>query len=775
MVCCKAENVTPRHAADRLFLAAVVAVVVGGALAWLVGLRGLADGLWAAVTAGVIVVVLVGSYATLRRGRVGVDVVALLALIGALALGEFLAGAVVGLMVATGEALERFAQRRAHRDLSELLSRAPTVAHRVSDEQLVTVPVDEIRSGEQLLVKPGEVVPVDGIVEREAATLDESVLTGEPLPVPKGVGELVQSGSVNAAGAFYLRASATADDSAYSGIVRLVEAANAERSPFVRLADRYAAVFVPLTLVVAGSAWVASGSAVRALAVLVVATPCPLVLAAPVAMVSGMSRASRRGVVIKDGAALEALAETDLVLFDKTGTLTAGRPRVTGVIAAPGEDPTEVLRVAASVEQASPHVLAGALVSESARRGITLEQPEQVVELAGAGVSGVVGGRKVVVGSEAHVVGEAQPPAWMGHANREALREGSTTVFVAVDDAPVGAVLLGDELRSDSARALRALRRAGVDRLVMVTGDDLSVAEPIGYGLGIDRVYADRSPEEKVAVVQSESAAAGTSVMVGDGVNDAPALAAADLGVALGARGATVSSEVADVVLVVDRLDRLALGMRLARRAQGIARQSVVGGMSLSLVAMGFAAFGFIPPVTGAFLQELIDVLAIASALRVLRTPSWDADAEAVPASWARQLNEEHAELRDRLDQLRGLAGRLDDLSSEQALSELRGAAISIRDELVPHERTDELDIYPDVEKRLGGDDPLAAMSRTHQEVFHLASMLERLVEQSDDGISAADRSEARRLLYALDAILRLHYAQEEELFSALAPDHTPS
>jgi heavy metal translocating P-type ATPase len=775
MACCKADNVSPRPAADRLLLPVVVAMVVGGALAWSVGLRGLADGLWAAVTAGVIVVVLVGSYATLRRGRVGVDVVALLALVGALALGEFLAGAVVGLMVATGDALERFAQRRAHRDLSELLSRAPTVAHRVTDAQLVTVPVDEIRSGDQTLVKPGEVVPVDGVVEGEAATLDESVLTGEPLPVAKEVGAPVQSGSVNAGGALHLRATASADESAYSGIVRLVEAASAERSPFVRLADRYAALFVPVTLAVSGGAWLASGSALRALAVLVVATPCPLVLAAPVALVSGISRASRRGVVVKDGAALEALAETDLVLFDKTGTLTAGRPRVTGVVAAPGEDPAEVMGLAASVEQASPHVLAGALVAESARRGITLKQSEHVVELAGAGVSGVVDGRKVVVGSEAHVVGEGQVPAWMSQAKREALREGSTTVFVAVDDAPVGAVLLGDELRPDSARALRALRRAGVERLVMVTGDDLSVAEPIGYGLGIDRVYADRSPVEKVEVVRSESAKAGTAVMVGDGVNDAPALAAADLGVALGARGATASSEAADVVLVVDRLDRLALGMRMARRAQGIARQSVVGGMSLSFVAMGFAAFGFIPPVSGAFLQEFIDVVAIVSALRVLRTPSWDSDAEAVPASWARQLNEEHAELRDLLDQLRGLAGRLDELSSEDALVQLRRATTAIRDDVVAHERTDELDIYPDVEKRLGGDDPLAAMSRTHQEIFHLASMLERLVDQSDSQLTSADRSEARRLLYALDAILRLHYAQEEELFSALAPDHTAS
>jgi heavy metal translocating P-type ATPase len=764
-----------RRATDRLLLPVTATAVGGGLVAWLAGQQGVADALWAVVTAAVAVVVLVGSYATLRRGQMGVDVVALLALIGALALGEYLAGAVIGWVVARGGAGEPFPHRRAQRDLSELLSLAPSVAHRITDEGLTTVAVDQVEPGDLLLVKPGEVVPVDGVVEDDAATLDESVLTGEPLPVTKQVGQTVQSGSVNAAGAFHLRAWATSEESAYSGIVRLVEEAGVERAPFVRQADRYAAVFVPVTLVVAGLAWALSGSAVRALAVLVVATPCPLVLAAPVAIVSGISRAARRGVIVKDGAALETMARARLVLFDKTGTLTAGRPLVAGVVPAPDRDAVEVLRLAASVEQASPHVLASALVSEAARRGAKLVHPEQVVEVAGSGVSGVVEGRKVAVGSEAHVLAEAERPGWMRQAVRQAVREGWSTVFVAVDGTPAGVVLLGDELRADSARALRALRRAGIERVVMVTGDDLTVAEPIGLGLGIDRVYADRSPAEKVAVVRAESAGAPIAAMVGDGVNDAPALAAADLGVALGARGATASSEAADVVLMVDRLDRLALGMRLAQRAQAISRQSVVGGMSLTFVAMGFAAFGFIAPVAGAILQEFIDVAAIASALRVLRTPSWDTEAAAVPASWAWQLNEEHAELRDLLDRLRGLAGELEDLSSEEALSQLRWASAAIRDEVVSHERTDELDIYPDVEKVLGGDDPLAAMSRTHQEIFHLASMLERLVDQADSDITPADRSEARRLLYALDAILRLHYAQEEELFAALSPDHTPS
>lgn len=395
----------------------------------------------------------------LRRGRVGVDVVALLALAGALALGELLAGAIIALMVTTGDALEQFARGRARRELSALMSAAPTVAHRVA-EGLVTVPVGEVRAGDMLLVRPGEVVPVDGTVDGEPATVEESALTGEPLPVVRGPGEVVQSGSVNAGGAFRMRARATAERSAYAGIVRMVSAATAERAPFVRLADRYALVFVPVTVVVAGTAWLASGSAVRALAVPVVATPCPLVLAAPVALVPGISRAARAGVVVKDGASLEALAAVTTVLFDKTGTLTAGRPRVSGVIAAPGEDAAEGLRLGASLEQASPHVLAAAIVAEAAARRLPLGEPTRVTELAGAGIEGVVDDRKVVVGSQAHVAGASAPP-WVRQAVRRARREGHSTVFVGIDETPAAAVLLADEIRTDTPRALRGLRRAG--------------------------------------------------------------------------------------------------------------------------------------------------------------------------------------------------------------------------------------------------------------------------------------------------------------------------
>jgi len=364
-------------------------------------------------------------------------------------------------------------------------------------------------------------------------------------------------------------------------------------------------------------------------------------------------------------------------------------------------------------------------------------------------------------------------PDWFEAGQRRARREGAGTVAVAVDGQTAGLLLLADELRTDTPRALRALRRSGVDRVVMVSGDRLEVAEPIGRSVGVDEVYADRTPAEKVDIVRLESTARpGTTVMVGDGVNDAPALAAADLGVAMGARGATASSEAADVVLVVDRLDRLAAGITTARRARTIARQSVVLGMGLSFVGMGFAAVGLLPPIAGALTQEAIDVAAIANALRVLRRPRTDLGHRTVPDTWTHQLAGGHGPLRLLLDDLRTTAATLDDLPDDDAMRVLRTLCERIRDELLPHERLDESEIYPNVAAALAGDDPLASMSRVHQEIFHLTALLDRLVTDTTvDDLDPADRSEVRRLLYALDAILRLHFAQEEELLTSLTTD----
>ncbi len=758
-------------AARRALLPFVAAALVVGMVASFADARDLAVVVWSVASGVVAVELVVVTIARLREGRVAVDLVALVALLGSMALGEALAGVILALMVASGDALEQFAQRRAERSLSELLSMAPTTAHRLADGSFVTVPVDEVVPGEELLVKPGEVVPVDGTV-LESAVLDESVLTGEARSVRRDVGEWARSGSLNAGGAFRMRASASAAESSYAGIVRLVRSAGVGRAPFVRLADRYAVMFVPAVFLIAAGTWILTGDSTRVLAVLVVATPCPLVLAAPVAVVSGIACAARNGVVVKDGAALEAMGQTRTVLLDKTGTLTAGRAHVVALVTAPGREAGEVLALAASVEQASPHVLAAMLVREARQRGLAMVEPAGVTEEPGSGVRGTVAGHQVWVGGLSALDAEERA-SWLVTAERRARREGCSTMVVVVDGDPVGVILFTDELRTDTSAALRALRRAGVDRVVMVTGDRLEVAEPIGWSLGIDQVFADRTPAEKLDVVRAESSQRpGITAMVGDGVNDAPALAAADLGVAMGARGATASSEAADVVLIVDRLDRLAAGVVIAGRARTIARQSVLAGMSMSLLGMGVAAVGLLAPVGGAIVQEVIDVLAIGTALRALRRPPSLPRAGSVPESWSRQLAGGHGPLRLVLEDLRSVARTLDGADEATALASLREVSARIAEEVVPHEREDEARVYPGVAERLGGSDPLAPMSRTHQEIFHLASLLDRLVDDASvEGFGDEDRSEARRILYALDAILRLHFAQEEELLSSITLD----
>jgi heavy metal translocating P-type ATPase len=689
-------------------------------------------------------------------------------------MGEALAGVIIALMVASGDALEQFARHRAQRDLSNLLSLAPRVAHRSHGGDVEDVPADAVVPRDVLLVRTGEVLPVDGVA-LDPAVLDESVLTGESVPVDRAVGQRVPSGAVNAGAAFHMRASASAADSAYEGIVRLVRGAQVDRAPFVRLADRYAVVFVPVVLALAGMAWALSGSSVRALAVLVVATPCPLVLGVPVAMVSGISRAARNGVVVKDGIALEALADVRTLLFDKTGTLTTGRPRVIEVATAPDRAADDVLRLAASVEQASPHIFAAAIVAEARDRGLGLDDPGAVEERAGVGVTGRVAGHTVTAGAPRRVVPDAAP-AWMASALRRAARDGFSAVAVCLDGEPAAVVLLADQLRTDTPRAVRSLRRLGVDRVVMVSGDRLDVAEPIGRSVGADRVYAERSPAEKVEVVREESAhRPGTTVMVGDGVNDAPALAAAGLGVALGARGATASSEAADVVLLVDRLDRLATGVTIAQRARSVATQTVLLGMGLSFGGMALATAGLLTPVAGAIAQEVIDVAAIGNALRVLRRPAGERRRRPVPEAWTRQLGSGHARLRLVLDEVRAVADVLSDGTAPATVDALRRLTGRLEDTVVAHELVDETQVYPELAERLGGDDPLATMSREHLEIFHLVDLLGRLVAGADHGLDAAERNEARRILYALDAIVRLHLAQEEELLLALSPEPAPA
>ena len=437
-----------------ILLAVTFAALAAGGILQLAGAAGAGDAAWLAAGACGAAYALWAMADALRRGRAGVDAIALLALLGAMAVGELLAAAVISVMLASGRALEAWAAGRADRDLRALLERAPRTARRYSGGSLVVVPLDAVGAGDLLMVAPGELVPVDGTLAASPAVLDESALTGEPRPVERASGELVRSGVVNAGGPFDLRAAATAQDSTYAGIVRLVSEAERSQAPFVRLADRYALWFLGVTLTAAGIAWALAGPA-RAVAVLVVATPCPLILAAPVALVSGLSVAARRGVVVKGGAVLERLARCTTVLIDKTGQLTSGHPSVAGVITAGPLPARDVLRLAASLDQVSQHVLAGAVVRAAARERCELVRPDDVQEVPGQGIRGTVGGHQVAVGKAAWA-GVSGAPAWAKMARRRARLDGALTVFVAADGAPAGVLLMEDPVRPDACRTPRA-------------------------------------------------------------------------------------------------------------------------------------------------------------------------------------------------------------------------------------------------------------------------------------------------------------------------------
>jgi heavy metal translocating P-type ATPase len=749
---------------------AVLGIGIGGAL-WFLDHDDAAMWFWFVTTAIGIAAILWEVLSEILRRRPGVDVIALLAMVGALALEQYLAGAVIAFMLATGRTLEDVADTRAHRELSALLERAPRTAHRYESGSLTSVPVERVRPGDLLLVKKGEVVPVDGILGSTTGVLDESALTGESRPVERGEGEQVRSGAVNAGAAFDLRAIASVEQSTYAGIVRLVRHAQKERAPFVRMADRYALVFIPVTLAVAGLAWGLSGEPVRALAVLVVATPCPLILAAPIAIVAGISRAAKRGIIVKGGTALEALARGRVLLFDKTGTLTTGTPELASVETFEGFVQDEVLRLAASLDQVSPHVLATAIVTAARQRRLELAFPEDVHEVPGSGIRGTIEGRHVALGKTSWVAQAGPLPPQARDVRRRSAMEGSSCVLVAVDGRIAGALVLEDPIRPDTPRVIRTLRRAGIKRVVMVTGDHPDVAESVGIAIGVDRILSERDPADKVDAVRAERES-GLTIMVGDGVNDAPALAAADVGVAMGARGSTASSEAADVVLAVDRLDRVAEAMRIARRSRGIAVQSVLVGMGLSFVGMLFGAFGLLVPVGGALVQEAIDVAVILNALRALRPDRQTRERSGPGSDVGDRFRAEHQEFVPHLQRIRAVADRLETLDRVEAMAELERIRWFLLERLVRHEQEEEAAVYPVVARLMGGEDPMGTMERAHMEIEHLARVFGHLLSDiPPDGPGHEDLVDLRRVLYGLHAILRLHFAQEEEAYSWLAAE----
>jgi heavy metal translocating P-type ATPase len=502
--------------------------------------------------------------------------------------------------------------------MTALLGRVPRTAVRYQNGRLEEVDLGTIAPDDRLLIRQGDVVPVDGVVARGTAVLDQAALTGEALPVRKDAGEPVMSGVTNAGDAFDLTATHRAAESTYAGIIRLIEAAQASKAPMARLADRFAIAFLALTVTLAGGAWLWTGDPIRALAVLVVATPCPLILAVPVAIVSGVSRAAKAGVLVKGGQALEALARVRVLVIDKTGTLTHGEARLATIQAMAGFAGEKLLQLAASLDQASKHVIARALVREAQSRDLPLLLPAEVVEVPGEGLEGTVAGLNLVVGGVRYVSQRAP-------GTRETLAAsqypvGSVVVAVAVDGRLAGLLILADRLRTEAAQVIERLRRLGMDRIVLASGDRHEVAEAVTVGLHLDGVHAELTPDRKIDIVQAEKRY-GPVMMIGDGVNDAPALAAADLGVAMGARGAAASAEAADVVLLVDRLDRIPVAIQAARRSRRIALQSVYAGIGLSVVGMIIAAFGYLTPVRGALIQEAIDVAVILNALRALWGP----------------------------------------------------------------------------------------------------------------------------------------------------------
>ena len=602
---------------ERALAVVALAGLVAGAALWLVGEPHWADVAWAVGAAVVLVPLALDTARSLLHGDVGVDAIALIAIAGALVLGEQLAAAIVALMMSGGAALEAWAAGRAQRELRLLVDRAPRIAHRRRNRAVEQVAVEDLQIDDLVVVRAGELVPADGVVEGTAAVVDESALTGEPLPVALPSGSPVRSGTTNAGNAFEARVTRSAEDSAYAAIVRLVAASQENRARFTRLADRYAAFFLPFTLVLAGIAWAAAGDPTRALAVLVVATPCPLILAAPIAFVAGLSRAASAGVIVKGSGVLERLGNVSAVLLDKTGTVTTGSPVVERVVATGSLDADETLRLAASLDQLSAHVVADSLVRVAAARGLALEVPTAVEEDPGSGIAGIVAGHRVAVGSAGWL--ETRGYALDGVSALADQDGGRGTVLVGVDGRLEGAIVVRDPLRGGAESLAAELRSLGVQRVMLVSGDRADVARAVAESVGIDEVYADQSPEQKLAVVEDVRAeSAGSVVMVGDGINDAPALALADVGIAMAGKGATVSSETADVVIVVERADRVPLTIRVGQRSLHIAQQSVVAGLALSVGAMFVAAFGYLPPVWGALFQEVIDVAVILNALRAL-------------------------------------------------------------------------------------------------------------------------------------------------------------
>lgn len=593
----------------KLFSLTVVAIVIGLILQ-LTGKSTAAQWMLSIVALATAIPLLVEMFEDVRSGRYGIDILAITSIVAAVILGEYWAAIVVSLMLTGGESLEDYAQHRARSELDALVKNSPRTAHVLRKGKTVKVKVSELHVGDKILINAGDAVPTDAIVLEGTANFDESSLTGESLPQAKEKDSQLLSGSINLDGSIQAKVTAAAKDSQYQQIIKLVRSAASTQSPFVRLAERYSIPFTILAFAIAGSLWVLTGDSMRFLQVIIVATPCPLLLAAPIALISGMSRASNYGIVVKTGAAMERMAEAKSIAFDKTGTLTRGEFEVTDVTAVNGYTKNEVLGLAASLEQGSNHVIAKAIVNAAQDKKIKLTKAKRIKETAGKGLSTSLKGQEIIVGrlaflEEHHI----EKPAKL-----KVDTTAKTVVYVSIDGEMVGAVSLSDELREDAESTLTRLRNMGLKKILLITGDNNSAAKHVASQLGIHEVHAEALPVDKLGVLDKSKDR--PLIFVGDGVNDAPILTAADVGVALGAKGSTAASESADMVIMVDSVGRVATAFEIAKRTFGIARQSILIGIALSVGLIIMFSTGKFSPLTGAILQEVVDVFVIFNALR---------------------------------------------------------------------------------------------------------------------------------------------------------------
>lgn len=593
----------------KLFSLTATSILIGLILQ-LTGQQTIAQWLLSAVALTTALPLVWNMFQDVRSGRYGIDILAITAIVAAVILGEYWAAIVVALMLTGGESLEDYAQRRARSELDALLKNAPKTARVLRKGKTVRVNVSELHVGDKILINAGDAVPADAVVLEGTASFDEASLTGESLPQAKQSGDALLSGSINLDGSIQAKVTATAENSQYQQIVKLVESAANSRAPFVRLAERYSIPFTILAYAIAGSVWVISGDPMRFLQVIIVATPCPLLLAAPISLISGMSRASSYGIIVKNGAALERMAEAKTIAFDKTGTLTRGKFEVTSIVATTGYTKDEVLKLAASLEQGSNHVIAQAIVAAAQHKKLKLSKAKHIKEVPGKGLLTSFKGQEVIVGRLAFLEeNDIQLPT-----NFKVDTTAKTVVYIAVNGALAGALSLSDELRHEARITIEQLRDMGIKKVLLVTGDNASAAKYVAKELSIDEIHAESLPADKLRVL--DTAKDRPLIFVGDGVNDAPILTAADVGVALGAKGSAVASESADIVIMVDSVGRVATAFEIAKRTFSIARQSILIGIGLSVGLMIVFSTGKFSPLTGAILQEVVDVFVIFNALR---------------------------------------------------------------------------------------------------------------------------------------------------------------